>query len=92
MSLGHYGDIDLSILVKCSTLTLSNAASITTLNIGNLTGTLLTKDYAIATAISLGDIALTTSFNAPKAGTFTWGTDAASNSITYNNCITNRCS
>ena len=77
MSLGHYGDIDLSILVKCSTLTLSNVLSITTLNIGNLTGTLLTKDYAIATAISLGDIALTTSFNAPKAGTFTWGTDLA---------------
>jgi prefoldin subunit 5 len=77
LSLGHYGDIDLSVLVKCSTLTLSNAASITTLNIGNLSGTLLTKEYAIATAVSLGDIALTTSFNAPKAGTFTWGTDAA---------------
>tara|TARA_A100001015_G_scaffold320021_1_gene444914 strand:+ start:3344 stop:5479 length:2136 start_codon:yes stop_codon:yes gene_type:complete len=77
LSLGHYGDIDLSILVTASSLTLSNAASITTLNIGNLTGTLLTREYVIATDVSLGDIALTTSFNAPKAGTFTWGFDAA---------------
>ena len=77
LDLGHYGDVDLATLVTASTLDLTNAASITTLNIGNLTGTLNTQEYAIATSISLGDIPLSGTVTATKADTFTWGYDSA---------------
>ena len=77
LDLGHYGDVDLSTLISVNSLDLTNSASITTLNIGNLSGTLNTKDYAIATSISLGDIALSGVVTATKAATFTWGYDSA---------------
>ena len=77
LTLGHYGDVDLSQLVTVNSLTLSNSASITTLNIGNLSGTLNTQDYPLATSISLGDIALSGTVTATLAETFTWGYDSA---------------
>jgi prefoldin subunit 5/uncharacterized Zn-binding protein involved in type VI secretion len=76
LTLGHYGDVDLSQLVTVNSLTLSNAASITTLNIGNMSGDLNTKEYAIATSISLGDIPLSGTVTATKATSFTWGYDS----------------
>jgi prefoldin subunit 5 len=77
LDLGHYGAVDLSQLISVNSLDLTNAASITTLNIGNMTGTLNTKEYAIATEISLGDIPLSGTVTATKVGTFTWGYDSA---------------
>ncbi len=77
LDLGHFGDLDLNQLVSVKSLDLTNAASITTLNIGNLSGTLNTKEYAIATSISLGDIAISGQVTATKAETFTWGYDSA---------------
>lgn len=77
LTLGHYGAVDLSQLVTVNSLTLSNSASITTLNIGNLTGTLNTQNYPLATSISLGDIALSGVVTATLAETFTWGYDSA---------------
>jgi formylmethanofuran dehydrogenase subunit C len=76
LDLGHYGALDLSTLITVNSLDLTNAASITTLNIGNLTGTLNTKEYAIATDITLGDITLTGTVTATKADSFTWGFDS----------------
>jgi hypothetical protein len=73
VTLGHYGDIDLSQLVSVGSLTLSNSVSITSLNIGNMTGTLNTKDYPNALTISLGDIALSGQVTATLATSFTWG-------------------
>ena len=73
LALGHYGDIDLSQLVSVGSLTLSTSVSITSLNIGNLSGTLNTQDYPNALTISLGDIALTGTVTATKATSFTWG-------------------
>jgi prefoldin subunit 5 len=73
VSLGHYGDIDLSQLVSVGSLTLSQSVSITSLNIGNMTGTLNTKNYPNALTISLGDIALTGQVTATLATSFTWG-------------------
>lgn len=77
LDLGHYGDVDLSQLISVNSLDLTNAASITTLNIGSMSGALNTKEYAIATEISLGDIPLSGTVTATKAGTFTWGYDSA---------------
>ena len=77
LTLGHYGDVDVASLKKAGTLSLSNAASITTLNIPSITGTLLSQEYAIATKISLGDIALTGTVTATKCTDFSWGYDSA---------------
>ena len=49
LDLGHYGDVDLTQLVSVKSLDLTNSVSITTLNIGNLSGTLNTKNYPNAT-------------------------------------------
>ena len=76
LTLGHYGDIDLSQLVSVNSLTLSESVSITSLNIGNLSGTLNTKNYPNALTISLGDIALSGTVTATKATSFTWGYDS----------------
>ena len=76
LTLGHYGDLDLSQLVSVNSLTLSESVSITSLNIGNLSGTLNTQNYPNALTISLGDIALTGTVTATKATSFTWGFDA----------------
>ena len=76
LTLGHYGDVDLSSLVSVNSLTLSKSVSITSLNIGNMSGTLNTKNYPNALTISLGDIALTGVVTATKATSFTWGYDS----------------
>ena len=76
LTLGHYGDVDLAQLVSVNSLTLSKSASITTLNIGNMAGTLNSKDFSTATSISLGDIALTGQITATLATEFTWGYDS----------------
>ena len=77
LDLGHYGALDLSQLISVNSLDLTNAQSITTLNIGSMSGALNTKEYAIATEISLGDIPLSGTVTATKVGTFTWGYDSA---------------
>lgn len=77
LDLGHYGDLDLNQLVSVNSLDLTNSVSITTLNIGNLSGTLNTKNYPNATTISLGDIVISGTVTATKAETFTWGYDSA---------------
>ncbi len=76
LTLGHYGAVDLSQLVSVNALTLSESVSITSLNIGSLSGTLNTKNYPNALTISLGDIALTGVVTATKATSFTWGYDS----------------
>ncbi len=76
LSLGHYGNVDLSQLVSVGSLTLSESVSITSLNIGNLSGTLNTKNYPNALTISLGDIELTGTVTATLATSFTWGYDS----------------
>jgi prefoldin subunit 5 len=76
LTLGHYGDVDLAQLVSVNSLTLSKSASITTLNIGNMAGTLNSKDFSEATSISLGDIALSGQITATLATEFTWGYDS----------------
>jgi prefoldin subunit 5 len=76
LTLGHYGDVDLAQLVSVNSLTLSKSASITTLNIGNMAGTLNSKDFSTATSISLGDIALSGQITATLATEFTWGYDS----------------
>ena len=64
-------------MVSVNSLDLTNSVSITTLNIGNLSGTLNTKNYPNATTISLGDIVISGTVTATKAETFTWGYDSA---------------
>ena len=76
LTLGHYGAVDLSQLVSVNALTLSESVSITSFNIGSLSGTLNTKNYPNALTISLGDIALTGVVTATKATSFTWGYDS----------------
>ena len=76
LTLGHYGDLDLSQLVSVNSLTLSTSVSITSLNIGNLSGTLNTQDFPNALTISLGDIALSGQVTATLATSFTWGYDS----------------
>jgi prefoldin subunit 5 len=77
LDLGHYGALDLSQLISVNSLDLTNAQSITTLNIGSMSGALNTKEYIIATEISLGDIPLSGTVTATKVDTFTWGYDSA---------------
>ena len=76
LTLGHYGDVDLSSLVSVNSLTLSKSVSITSLNIGNMSGTLNSKNYPNALTISLGDIALSGQVTATLATSFTWGYDS----------------
>jgi prefoldin subunit 5 len=78
LDLGHYGDVDLNQLVSVNSLDLTNSVSITTLNIGNLSGTINGFNFPNATTISLGDVAIgVVTVTATKAETFTWGYDSA---------------
>ena len=59
VDLGHYGDVAVTTLTSVASLTFSNSASITTLELVALLLVILgTFDYPLATSIILGDIAL----------------------------------
>ena len=90
LDLGHYGDVDLNQLVSVKSLDLTNSVSITTLNIGNLSGTINGFNFPNATTISLGDVAIgVVTVTATKAETFTWGYDSAISSNLLINTASN---
>ena len=89
VDLGHYGDVALTALTSVASLTLSNSASITTLEILNLaSGDLVTADYPLATSIVLGDIAISGQVTATKATVFTSGFDGTLGSLNLSTTTT----
>ena len=89
VDLGHYGDITLTALTSVASLTLSNSASITTLEILNLAaGDLVTANYPLATSIVLGDIAISGQVTATKATVFTSGFDGTLGSLNLSTTTT----